>query len=139
MSAWWLSKIARGHKDLSPSQLTTGVLAVAALCNLFMNTVLAGTHERYLYHYGFFIFPVLCVLTQKRIISRFVPLVCLTHFSIYGIFVFSLILSQEGADWALCTQKIVAAFNIALSLYALWKLRSIGSQQVPTTASATIG
>jgi 4-amino-4-deoxy-L-arabinose transferase-like glycosyltransferase len=139
MSAWWLSKLARAYKDLSPSQLTTGALAVAALCNLFMNTVIAGTHERYLYHYGFFVFPVLCVLTQKRVISRFVPLICLIHLSVYGVFVFSLVLAQEQADWAVRTQKTVAACNIALSLYALWKLRSLVSEQRPRETSSTIG
>ena len=139
MSAWWLAKIVRARRDLSSTQLTTGILVVAALCNLFMNTVIAGTHERYLYHYGFFVFPVLCVLTQKRVISRFVPFVCLTHLTIYGIFVFSLILSQESAAWAVRTQKSVAAFNIALSLYALWKLRRIASQKVPPEASSIIG
>lgn len=139
MSAWWLGMLARTHRHLSPSQITIGLLTAAALCNLFMNTVMTGTHERYLYHYGFFVFPVLCVLTQKRLISRFMLLACLIHLTVYGVFVFSLIVGQEQTDWALRTRKIVAALNIALSLYALWKVRRIRWQEIPNPANSTRG
>jgi hypothetical protein len=133
VSAWWFARIARKHQALSPVQVTVTLLALAAFCNLFMNTLLSGTHERYLYHYGFFVFPVLCVFTQQRIISPFMTLLCLAHLMIYGCFVYSLIIGEQNFRWAVDARRYVAVMNIALSVYALWLLRRISSRSPPST------
>jgi uncharacterized membrane protein len=121
-SAWWIGAIARKRKGASAIEVTCGLLLFAALCNLFMNTALPGNHERYLYHYGFFIFPVLARLIQKRLVSPVLALVCLIHLTLYGYFVFSVLIGQQNMPWALEAQWRVAALNVALSIYALWAL-----------------
>ena len=121
-SAWWIGALARRHKGASAIEVTCAMLLFAALCNLFMNTALSGNHERYLYHYGFCIFPALALLTQKRVVSPIVALVCLIHLTLYGYFVFSVLTGQQNMPWALNAQWRVAALNVALSLYGLWAL-----------------
>jgi hypothetical protein len=133
LSAWWLCRIARRHRSPSAAHITVALIAFAALCNLFMNTFLSGTHERYLYHYGFFIFPVLWFFTRKRVISPFIALLCLAHLTIYGCFVYSLIIGEQDFRWAVNARRWVAGMNIAVSLYALWLLRRISSRRLTST------
>ena len=130
LSAWWLARIARKGQGASPIQVTVTLLALAAICNLFMNTFLSGTHERYLYHYGFFVFPVVCVFTQQRFMSPFMALLCLAHLTIYGCFVYSLIIGEQDFRWAVNARRCVAGMNIAISVYALWLLRRISSRRL---------
>jgi hypothetical protein len=135
LSAWWLGRLARRLREAPPTKITTTLLLFAALCNLFMNTLLSGTHERYLYHYGFFVFPVVVLLIQKRLLSPLLFLVCIGHLSLYGTFVYSLIIGAQSSTWAVTLRQLVAGLNICISLYALWALRRAG--QVSARSAST--
>jgi hypothetical protein len=132
LSAWRLLRLGRTHTGASAIQTTTVLLLFAALCNLFMNTFFSGTHERYLYHYGFFAFPVVCLFAQRGTISRFITLSFLVHLTVYGLFVFSVLTGRQGVWWAIRSQEFVAWMNIAFSIYALWALTR-ASSKTPAT------
>jgi len=124
LMTWWSIKLFQANKGPSAVQITTFTLAIAALCNLIMNTVLSGTHERYLYHYGFFVFPVICLLFQRGALSALLVATCLIHLTVYGLFVYWVLRSQSHLLVPVLARDFIAALNIALCFVGLWKLHA---------------
>jgi hypothetical protein len=123
LSAWWMSKFARGFAECSAKQVTAGALLLAALWNLYMNTALSGTHERYLYHYGFFVFPVICLWVQSRVLPPIVGLASLCHLTIYGVFVLYVLTGNQLSAGSNLVQAVVATLNVLFSMYSLHALK----------------
>jgi hypothetical protein len=111
--------VVRRLRPLEPRSTFLAVLAMAAAANLFMNTALAGTHERYLYHYGFFLYPLLLALVHMRWVSWALYALCLTHLCAYGCFVFRVLIFNLTSPLTWYAQRAVALANIGSSLIML--------------------
>jgi hypothetical protein len=112
--------VVKRLRPLNPEQVLLMTLAVAAGANLFMNTFLAGTHERYLYHYGFFVYPLLLSLVRTSSFSKALFALCLMHLCIYGCFVFKVFIFDLESPLTKYAQQTVALANVVSSFVALW-------------------
>ena len=108
---------------LDPTGAVLAALAMAATVNLFMNTALAGTHERYLYHYGFFLYPLLLAFVHMRGVSWALSTLCITHLCVYGCFVFRILIFDLQSPVTWYAQRAVALGNIMCSLIILLLVR----------------
>jgi hypothetical protein len=109
-------------KSLARVDATTGTvaaLAMAAFVNLSMNVFLTGTHERYLYHYGFFVVPCLLWLRSKRKISGAVLAITLAHLCIYGLYVFSVIGRLPPIMGIVSSQRVLTVATLVICISAL--------------------
>ena len=111
--------IVRKQKLYQPDQATVVVLAFAAALNLFMNTVITGTHERYFYHYSFFAYPMLLVLARDLRWARILLMITLLHLTVYGLFVFTILRGYYEEYYTLLFQHLTAGMNAALSILCL--------------------
>ncbi len=66
-------------------------LFYAGFCNLSANVFLTGTHERYLFHYGFFMVPALLALYRYRIVPPIIVALAYLHLMQYGVYVLSIL------------------------------------------------
>ena len=109
-------------KSLVRVDATTGTvaaLAMAAFLNLSMNVFLTGTHERYLYHYGFFMVPCLLWLRSKRKVSLSVLAITLAHLTIYGLYVFSVIGRLPPIVGIVSSQRVLTMATLLICIAAL--------------------
>lgn len=113
------SLIVWKHRLYQPEQVTVAALALAAALNLFMNTVITGTHERYFYHYGFFAYPVLLVLSRDLRWARGLLAVAVLQLTVYGFFVYTILRGYHEGFYTLLFQHLTAGMNAALSVLVL--------------------
>ena len=109
-------------KSLARVDATTGTvaaLAMAAFLNLSLNVFLTGTHERYLYHYGFFVVPCLLWLRSKRKVSLSVLAITLAHLTIYGLYVFSVIGRLPSIMGIVSSQRVLTMATLVICIVAL--------------------
>jgi hypothetical protein len=116
---------------LNPREVLLMTLAVAAVTNLFMNTFLAGTHERYLYHYGFFLYPLLLSLIRSSFFSNALLALCLMHLCVYGYFVFKVFIFDLESPVTKYAQQTVALANVVSSFVALWLVTKAARRRAP--------
>lgn len=73
-------------QPLSARTTTLVILGYTAFCNLAFNVALTGIHERYLYHYGFFAYPVILALVAIHRAYWLLLSVVAAQLSAYGCF-----------------------------------------------------
>lgn len=76
--------------SIHPPSARTSILCIlgfTAFCNLTLNVFLTGIHERYLYHYGFFIYPVVLALLTTNRRYWILLFAVIAHLVTYGLFV----------------------------------------------------
>ena len=123
--------VVKRLRPLNPREVLLMTLAVAAGTNLFMNTFLAGTHERYLYHYGFFVYPLLLSLVRTSFFSKALFALCLMHLCIYGCFVFKVFIFNLESPLTKYAQQTVALANVVSSFVALWLVTQAARRRAP--------
>ena len=123
--------VVKRLRPLNPEEVLLMTLAVAAGANLFMNTFLAGTHERYLYHYGFFVYPLLLSLVRTSSFSKALFALCLMHLCIYGCFVFKVFIFDLESPLTKYAQQTVALANVVSSFVALWLVTQAARRRAP--------
>lgn len=112
-------RLAAVNRPLSPRGHTLYSLTFAAFLSLLMNTVLTGTHERYMYHYGFFVLPVLLTLVTLSLAYYQILLLVVIHLCIYGLFVYQTLVQSEVFLSREVAHKSVVFLNLASMLYML--------------------
>lgn len=119
--------------SLSPEQVVVATLAVAATMNLFMNAFLTGVHDRYLYHYGFFVYPTLLALLRSRSLPTSLFALSVVHLFVYGCFVYQMLVFQLDAPLTKYAQRTVAVGNVVCSFVAMWLIGRAGRRRAPAT------
>ncbi len=114
-----LRSLLRSSAPVDATTGTVAALAMAAFLNLSMNVFLTGTHERYLYHYGFFIVPGLLWLRSRREVSGVVLALVFAHLIIYGLFVFSVIGPLPPILRSISSQRGLTLVTLLVCLAAL--------------------
>jgi predicted permease len=123
--------VVKRLRPLNPEEVLLMTLAVGAGANLFMNTFLAGTHERYLYHYGFFVYPLLLSLVRTSSFCKALFALCLMHLCIYGCFVFKVFIFNLESPLTKYAQQTVALANVVSSFVALWLVTQAARRRAP--------
>jgi hypothetical protein len=119
---WCVYRLVRPLGSIDATRATVAALAVAAFLNLSMNVFLTGTHERYLYHYGFFVMPcVLWLLGQGRVGLSVVAIVA-AHLTVYGFFVYSKIGRLSSFLVPLSSQILIVTTTLFLCVMSLVRL-----------------
>jgi hypothetical protein len=124
-------RLAALSGPLSARATTLHILGFTAFCNLALNVTLTGIHERYLFHYAFFAYPVLLSLLPRS--RAYVILMCVVGAQLFAYGCFLLIridtgISERTAYYAHLSSVLgnltVLLFSLALALLAaLPKLR----------------
>lgn len=122
IALWCLSRLAAPFKSLDATRGTLLCLALASSLNISMVVFLTGTHERYLYHYGFFIIPcVLWLFDQGRIRGVTVALIT-GHLIVYGLFVYSKIGHLSPTLRLFSSQRLILFATLGMCLGGLIRL-----------------
>ena len=119
-----LARLGRAWSPPERHMWTTSLLFVIGIENLLANVVLAGTHERYLYHaYPFLLLGGLCLWEMHRLGWR--PLAAIAAGAVfYGVFVFSLIGQIPGFLFFARRIEIIAVLHVVLLVVLLGQLWS---------------
>jgi heptose-I-phosphate ethanolaminephosphotransferase len=112
-------RLAWANRPLSPRGHILYTLTFAAFLSVLMNTVLAGTHERYMYHYGFFVFPVLLSLVSISRAYGQILIVSTFHLMTYGLFVYQILRQSEAIFPHVVVHQTLVFLNVASVLYML--------------------
>lgn len=115
-------RLAYANRPLSPRGLVLYALTFAAFLSVLMNTVLAGTHERYMYHYGFFVIPVLLTLVTLSRAYLQSLLLSVVHLTVYGVFVYEVLLRTEVLFPHTLVHQTLVCMNLASMLYMLFSV-----------------
>lgn len=96
------------------SQYAADLLILGALTNLSMAVLLTDTHERYLYHYAFLLYPAILARLPHSPLHLLMLAVLLSQTVIYGLFVYSVLDSvPPGLVW-IVRQNFMAVFNLCV-------------------------
>lgn len=110
----------RARINISSLNITIFCLIMGAALNLFMNTALTGTHERYLYHYGFFAYPFILLFARRFRFPRTLIVATIVHLSIYGAFVYHILMEYYEAPMTIFLQQATAYGNVLFSIFYLY-------------------
>lgn len=100
-------------------RLFLGLAALClGLCNLGFNVLLAGTHERYLFHgYPFLVLGALALRTHTGLVSVRSLVFLLFAASVYGAFVYTQIGTLRGFLFAVHRHEFLATIHLFLLIH----------------------
>lgn len=117
---WRCLRGARRGGDSTSIEVVALSLVIGAACNLFMNTAMTGTHERYLYHYGFFVFPFILLVAQSGRFPRALIALTVLHLSLYGAFVYHILMGYYDVPSTAYLQHATVLGNVVFSIFLIY-------------------